>query len=97
MGYFYKDQDIHKNLYSKAEKFTAEKTKTAKTYDELKKNIDGNRVKACWCGSRECEDKVKEETGAKISCMPLENEKVFSKCAKCGKDAKFVVMFAKSY
>src|SRR3989344_6970478 len=90
-------KDIHENLYEKAEKFSADKTKIAKTYDELKKNIDGNRVKACWCGSRECEDKVKEETGAKISCMPLENEKVFSKCAKCGKDAKFVVMFAKSY
>ncbi len=90
-------KDIHKNLFERAEKFSKEHTKTAKNYDELKKNIEGNRVKACWCGSRECEDKVKEETTAKISCMPIEQEKIFSKCVKCGKEAKHVVMFARSY
>ncbi|MBL7160199.1 MAG: proline--tRNA ligase [Candidatus Aenigmarchaeota archaeon] len=89
--------DIQKNLYRKAEEFVNEHTKTAKDYKELKKFVGENRVKACWCGSRECEDAVKDETTAKISCLPLKEEKVFSACVKCGKKAKKVVIFARSY
>ncbi|MBU4124427.1 MAG: proline--tRNA ligase, partial [Nanoarchaeota archaeon] len=40
-------KDIHKNLYERAEKFSNEHTKTVKTYDELKKYVIGNRIKAC--------------------------------------------------
>ena len=32
-------------------------------------------IKAMWCGSRECEDKIKEDTTATSRCMPFEQEK----------------------
>lgn len=45
-------------------------------------------VKAMWCGCRECEDKIKEETGATSRCMPFEQENLSDHCVCCGKPAK---------
>ncbi len=55
----------------------------------------GNFVKAGWCGCRECEDKVKEETAA-TARVYAEGERA-EKCAVCGKDAKHVIVFARAY
>ncbi|MBQ8427874.1 MAG: proline--tRNA ligase, partial [Clostridia bacterium] len=55
----------------------------------------GNFVKAGWCGCRECEDKVKEETGA-TSRVIVEGEEA-EKCAVCGKSAKNMLIFARAY
>ena len=57
---------------------------------------EGNFVKVCWCGERECEDKVKEYAQATSRVMtdePCEHEK----CAICGKPAKKKVYFARAY
>ena len=45
----------------------------------------GNFVKAGWCGCRECEDKVKEESGA-TARVYAEGETAES-CAVCKKKA----------
>ena len=55
----------------------------------------GNFVKAGWCGCRECEDKIKEETGA-TARVYAEGESA-EKCAVCGKDAKHVIIYARAY
>ncbi len=55
----------------------------------------GNFVKAGWCGCRECEDKVKEETAA-TARVYAEGE-CAEKCAVCGKEAKHVIVFARAY
>ena len=55
----------------------------------------GNFVKAGWCGCRECEDKVKEETAA-TARVYAEGESA-EKCAICGKEAKHVIVFARAY
>ena len=53
--------DVHESMYRKAEAFRDSRIKEAHTLDELKKYLDeGNFVKAMWCGSQECELKVKE-------------------------------------
>ena len=54
-------------------------------------------IKINWCDTRECEEKIKEETGATVRLIPFENNKVSGKCAYCGKDAKVVTYFAKAY
>ena len=55
-------------------------------------------VKASWCGTPECEEKIKNETGATSRLIPLENEELISnKCIFCGNDAKVNAYFAKSY
>ncbi len=53
-------------------------------------------VRAAWCGSEKCEERVKEKTGATIRCIEIENAKE-GKCVACGKATKTVVYFAKAY
>ena len=56
---------------------------------------NGNFVKAGWCGCRECEDKIKEETGA-TSRVVAEGETAET-CAVCGKKAQSRIIFARAY
>lgn len=92
-------EDIHKSMFNKAADFIKKNTHKVKTYHELKELLKtkGGFLQAGWCGERACEDKVKDETGAKITNIPFEQEKVSSDCILCGKKAKYVVNFAKSY
>ncbi len=55
----------------------------------------GNFVKAGWCGCRECEDKIKEQTAA-TARVYAEGE-VGEKCAVCGKQAQHVIVYARAY
>ena len=55
----------------------------------------GSFVKAGWCGCRECEDKIKEETAA-TARVYAEGESA-EKCAVCGKEAKHVIVYARAY
>ncbi|MGQ9595788.1 MAG: proline--tRNA ligase [Thermoproteota archaeon] len=90
--------DIQKNLYERAKKMMMSKIGSASSMFELSKMISKDMmVKACWCGSRECDEAVKDETGASIRLIPLEEERVFSNCIGCGRPASKVVYFAKSY
>lgn len=90
---------IQKNLFERAKKFMDEHTKSVKTCEQLKKAVEGNWVLVPWCGSAECEEKIKDETGAKITNIPfdLNKKKPDGKCILCGKPALFTVYFAKSY
>jgi prolyl-tRNA synthetase len=55
----------------------------------------GNFVKAGWCGCRECEDKIKEETAATARVFAEGETK--ETCAVCGKKAKHVIVYARAY
>ncbi|MCS4537500.1 MAG: proline--tRNA ligase [Thaumarchaeota archaeon] len=90
---------IQNNLHGRALKLSESKTKTAKSYGELKSyvEVDAGFVKSPWCGRRECEAQVKEETGADIRLIPLEEEKLSAKCLVCGQDAKHTAYFARAY
>ena len=67
-----------------------------KFIDQLKNN--SYILKSSWCGTPECEDKIKAETGATSRLIPLEEEELISKdCIFCGNKAKFNAYFAKSY
>jgi len=91
--------DIQKNLYRKAKKFLKDHITTVKNYEEFKKMLVDKKgfIKAYWCGKSDCEEKIKEETGATIRLIPFKKERVFSNCVCCGKKAKEVVYFAKAY
>ena len=76
-----------------------EKTTIAHNMDELKKNLEENQgyVKTMWCGSQECEDKVKELTGAPSRCIPFEQEHISDTCVCCGKKADTMVVWGRQY
>jgi len=92
-------EEIQRNLFNKAKKFLEENITTVKTYDEFKKVLKekGGFLRACWCGSSSCEEKIKEETGATVRIVPFEREETFANCIYCGEKATDVVYFARSY
>ena len=92
-------EDIQRSLFEKAKKFLEENITTVTAYKDFKKILKekGGFIRACWCGSSDCEKNVKEETGATIRIVPIEKEKIFANCIYCGEEAKEVVYFARSY
>jgi prolyl-tRNA synthetase len=95
-------KEIQKNLYDKALKMREEKTSTAENMDEFKTRLKENPgfIKGMWCGDRSCEDKIKEDTGASIRCIPFDDEQEVlyeGKCICCGKPAKKMAYFARAY
>jgi prolyl-tRNA synthetase len=92
-------EEIQSNLYAKAKTALEEKTATAHNYDEFKKTLKekGGFIKAAWCGSSKCEEKIKEETGATIRLRPFKKEKPIANCVFCGEKAVEMVYFARSY
>lgn len=91
--------DIHQTMFKNALKNREEKTYTTTDYEEIKKIMKETPgfVKTMWCGSRECEDKLKEETAATIRCLPFEQEHLGDTCPFCGKKAEHMVYIAKAY
>jgi prolyl-tRNA synthetase len=68
--------------------------------DEMKEKFKANRgfVKACWCGDPECEGEVKYETGgAATRCLIEDEEMISDTCIYCGKPAKHMAYWGKSY
>jgi prolyl-tRNA synthetase len=92
-------EKIQKNLFNRAKKLLKENITSVKTYDEFQKTLKtkGGFIRACWCSSPTCEEKIKEETGATIRLIPFEKEEPFSNCVYCHKEAKEVVYFARAY
>jgi len=92
-------EKIQSNLFNRAKKFLEDNITTVKTYDEFKEALKkkGGFIRACWCSSPTCEEKIKEETGATIRTVPFEKEKTFSTCIYCGKEAKEIVYFGRAY
>jgi len=67
-------------------------------YSEFKERIPkGGFLKAYWCGNQECEEKIKEDTGADIRVIPFENEGVAGRCVFCNEQSKSMPIFARGY
>ena len=95
-----KVQAVHDGLYEKALENRERRTYSCTTMDEITKVLEENGdgfIKAMWCGSEECEDKVKEVTGVGSRCIPFTDEKLSDKCVCCGKPAKTLVYWGKAY
>jgi prolyl-tRNA synthetase len=92
-------QEIQENLFAKAKETMQKQTSTVQSYEEFRKVLcdKGGFLRAAWCGSAECEAKIKEETGATIRVLPFEKEELKGDCICCGKKAMDMVYFARSY
>jgi prolyl-tRNA synthetase len=89
---------IQKNLFDRAKKFLYDNIHEANNMLAFEKILKDQKgiIRAGWCGSRTCEDEVKDRTGAKITNLPY-GLKPKGDCICCGKKAKSVAHFAKSY
>ena len=93
-------EKIHTNMYNECKERMKNKTSIANSLEEFKQKLEENQgfIKTMWCGSTECEEKIKEETGAKSRCMPFEQEHVGDRCVVCGKKENLVnVVWGRQY
>ena len=92
-------KDIQQSMYNTCKERMKAKTTIARNMEELKKNLEENQgyVKTMWCGNQECEDKVKEVTGAPSRCIPFEQEHLSDTCVCCGKPADKMVVWGRQY
>ncbi len=90
---------IQKEMLERARVHRDAHTYTATDFDAFKETVEEKPgfVKAMWCGSRECEDKIKELTGATSRCMPFAQEKLADTCVCCKKPAVKMVYWGKAY
>lgn len=88
---------IQDNLLAKATKFRDEHTYEPETYEELKDAVNRGWALSPWCGSAECEAKVKEDTKATTRCIPFNQKSPVGKCVVCGNPAEERVIFARAY
>ena len=92
-------EEIQNNLYNICKERMEQKTSIAHNLDEFIKIINENQgfIKSMWCGSEECEDKIKELTSAKSRCIPFVQEKLGDKCVCCGKPANTMIIWGRQY
>ena len=85
---------VRDEMYEKALENRSRRSYDCTSIEEIGKAVaehgDGFAF-AMWCGSEECEDKVKELTGLGSRCVPLDQRKISDKCVCCGKPADKMV------
>jgi len=92
-------EEIQQNLYTRAKDNLVKNTRTAGTLDEVKEifNEHGGFIKSMWCGSQECEMKMREEAGVTSRCIPFEQERTGDTCPICGKPSDTMVVWGVAY
>jgi len=90
--------DIQKRMLISGKKVLDEMIHNISSYDEFKLQIEkGGLLQTPWCGKQECEEKIKEETGADIRVIPFESEDSSKKCVYCNERSVSVPIFARGY
>ena len=91
-------EEMHKDMFKKAEKFLKENSTEVKTWVDFKKALSQKKlIFAPFCNTTKCEEKIKDETTATSRCIPLGQKSQKLKCIKCGKETKIKAWFGKSY
>ncbi len=93
---------IMENLYARAKEFLDSHIKRVDTLEEAKEVFEDRRgvVEIPWCGEESCGLEMEEILDAKMLGIPYPEEEAKiegKKCAHCGKDAKFIARFARTY
>jgi prolyl-tRNA synthetase len=89
--------EIQKALLERARAFRESNTVVPKDYAEFKKAVEKGFAFSHWCGSAECEAKIKEETKATMRCIPIEGGAGDGRCIHCGQPARERAYFARAY
>jgi prolyl-tRNA synthetase len=99
--------DIQRSLYDRALAYRDENTKPIDTREDFyafftpknaeRPEIHGGFARSHWCGSGDCEAKIKEDLKVTIRCIPFDGEAEEGVCVCCGKPSGKRVLWAKSY
>jgi len=91
--------NIQKSLFDRAKDTLVYNTHSAATLDEAKAIFAEHNgfIRTMWCGSEECELKMKEELGVTSRCIPFEQERVGEICPICGAPSDKMVLWGVAY
>lgn len=91
--------EIQKNMFNMCKENVEKRTSIATNLEEFQNILSINQgyIKAMWCGNSECENKIRELTGAKSRCIPFTQEKLSDVCVCCGKPADKMVFWGRQY
>jgi prolyl-tRNA synthetase len=90
--------EIQVEMLKKAKEQSKTNTIDISDYADFKSKIEkGGFFNSPWCGKVECEDKIKEETGAEIRVIPFESENTNQKCIYCQEQSVSIPIFARGY
>ncbi len=100
-------QDIQDTLYQRALAYRDANTRDINTREEFnafftpqnaeRPEIHGGFARAHWCGSAECEAKIKEDLKVTIRCIPFDGQPESGACVVCTQPSQKRVLWAKSY
>lgn len=91
--------DIQTSMFEKAKKFLDSQIVKVTNWSQFVKEVKNRKlVLAKYCGDKECEEEIKDETkGAGSRVIPFNQEKVSGTCVHCNKPAKYWTYFGRSY
>ncbi len=90
--------DIQKALFARALAFREERTWPVDDYADFRERIEeGGFFLGHWCGSSDCETRVKDETKATLRCIPFDAPAEAGKCLVCGGESPRRVIWARAY
>ncbi len=90
-------QDIHRSLLERATAFRDAHIFDPKDYAEFQEAVQHGWAFSWWCGRKECEAKIKEDTKATSRCIPFDQPGGQGRCIVCGEKAEQKVYFARAY
>jgi prolyl-tRNA synthetase len=90
--------EIQMEMLKKAKEQAQNNTLEIADYLEFKSKIEkGGFFNSPWCGKLECEEKIKEETGAEIRVIPFNSEDNTKECIYCKEPSTSIPIFARGY
>jgi len=100
-------QEIQDALFQRALAYRDAHTRPIDTREEFyafftprnaqRPEIHGGFARAHWCGSAECEARIKEDLKVTIRCIPFDAQPEAGACVHCGQPSQKRVLWAKSY
>jgi prolyl-tRNA synthetase len=89
--------EIQAALYERALAFRESNIEEPPDYAAFQNSVQNGWAISYWCGGKDCEAKIKEDTKATTRCIPLNQTAEPGECIVCGKPAKEKAYFAKAY
>ena len=91
-------ENIQQQMFDAAKKILDERISAVSQYEQFKAELENGKMLSCsWCGKQECEDKIKEETGAELRVIPSDDGKKVETCIYCKDNGAANVLFARGY
>jgi prolyl-tRNA synthetase len=89
--------EIQGSMLAQATAFRDANIHDPKSLEELKEVVQDGWAFSWWCGRKDCEARVKEETKATTRNIPFNQPKETGTCIVCGEPAEQRAYFARAY